>query len=330
MRNDREIVHFIELEYQTKQRRAKIEQEKRKNNIYALYPTLQQIDDEINTRYLNILKNSVTTNDSDKSKLENEIEALKIKRAKYVIENKIDISQMDIKYQCNMCKDTGVVVINGKTQRCQCFINRYNAISYENTNMMDLIKQNNFNLFNLSIFDDTTKYRDMTARDFMQKIRDKSYSFIDNFDDTNTKSMVFYGSTGLGKTFLCLCIADKLMKKKKNVLYDSAISMFDKLSSYEFSPQKSENEYKTYHHLVYECDLLIIDDLGTEITNSFVKKELFEIVNARINYNKKTIISTNLDNFDMQERYEERIFSRFSSNYNMYNFVGKDIRMFKK
>ena len=164
----------------------------------------------------------------------------------------------------------------------------------------------------------------------MEKIQKKSLSFIEKFEEKNEKSMIFYGATGLGKTFLCLCIAGRLINKKKNVIYDSAIGLFEKLSQYVFSSDKSDSESAMFYSLVNKCDLLIIDDLGTEMTNNFVKQELFEIVNQRIISNKKTIISTNLNMDEMQERYEQRIFSRFSSDYSMYRFVGKDVRLFKK
>lgn len=194
-----------------------------------------------------------------------------------------------------------------------------------------MIKSNNFENFDLSIFDDETKYgqqRKFTQREFMSKMRNKALSFVENFD--NEKSMIFYGSTGLGKTFLCLCIAQRLINKKRSVVYDSATGLFSKISQHVFSNGNQNDEHAMFYSLVNTCDLLIIDDLGTEITNNFIKQELFEIVNQRIIAGRKTIISTNLSVDGIKERYEERIFSRFSSDYMSYRFVGKDIRMGRK
>lgn len=331
MNTNKDIIFAIQNEYQDKQRRAKIQQIERKKQLYEKYPRLEEIDEKINKNYLMIIKNKVFEDGENRNRqLEKNIEKLKIQRQQYIFENKIDITKLDIKYECDICKDTGVIDVNGKVQRCQCFINRYNALLYENTNMLELIKNNNFEKFDLEIFDDKIKYDKLTQREFMEKIQKKSLSFIEKFEEKNEKSMIFYGATGLGKTFLCLCIAGRLINKKKNVIYDSAIGLFEKLSQYVFSSDKSDSESAMFYSLVNKCDLLIIDDLGTEMTNNFVKQELFEIVNQRIISNKKTIISTNLNMDEMRERYEQRIFSRFSSDYSMYRFVGKDVRLFKK
>ena len=325
---NKEILQMIETEYKNKQRKSQIQRAKRKKELYEKYADLEILDDKINQIYLAILKNSLNQNEVENKELNGQLKKLQNEKNNYIAKNKIDIGDFALHYQCDICKDTGTILKDGKSQKCSCFINRYNTLAYENTNMLELTKKINFDNFRLDIFDDKILYGKYTQMEFMRKIRDKSFSFIDNIDNPDEKSMIFYGPTGVGKTFLCLCIADKLMKKRKNVVYESAKLMFDTIEQYVFSREKHSSPQSIFYSIVKSCDLLIIDDLGTEITNSFIRQELFEIVNQRIISGKKTIISTNLSQQELQERYEQRIFSRFSGSYNVYKFVGKDLRMF--
>lgn len=324
----RDIALTIETEYKNKQRRAQIEKTKRRNELYKNHRELEKLDDEINRLYLVMLKDKLNQDDSKKKEIEKNINLLRLKKQDYIAKNNIDVLMLEERYECNICKDTGVIYKDGKSQKCQCYINRYNTLAYENTNMIALTKDNNFSKFNLEIFDGEKLYGKYTQREFMKKMRDKSLSFVDRVDDKNEKSMIFYGPTGLGKTYMCLCIAEAVMRKKKNVVYESATVLFDTISKYVFSSEKSGSPSEVFYSIVKSCDLLIIDDLGIEMTNNFVKQELFEIVNKRIITDKKTIISTNLSQNELQERYEQRIYSRFVSNYNSYKFVGRDLRIF--
>lgn len=327
MRTRREIALLLELEYEHIRRRNEIKSKKRKADFYKKYPYIKKIDDDISNIYLSILKSSID-NDINKS-LYSEIEDLKKQKQKYIHENNIDISVLEILYNCNYCKDTGYISKNGKSSRCQCYINRYNFIVYEDSNILKLVSECNFDKFDIDIFDNEVKYGKLTQRDFMEKIKNKSLSFIDKFDDIKEKSMLFYGPVGVGKSYLCLCIAERLIKKRKSVVYESSTSLFEKLAKYVFSQDKSDDS-NTFNLLVYNCDLLIIDDIGSEMTNDFVKNQLFNIVNIRAINSKKTIISSNLNQDQLQERYEQRTFSRISRYYNSYKFIGRDLRMPKK
>lgn len=328
MRTNQEIVSMLELEYQNKRRHNQMRLKDRKKQIYENYPQLEKIDDEINLRYLEIMKNSLKDIKTDE-KLYEEIEDLKKQRTELVIEKRIDITKLELEYECNICKDTGIVEQRGKTNRCQCYTNRYNALAYENSNMLKLTQKCNFEKFDINVFDDEEKIGKYTQREFMNIMKNISIRFIDKFSDKDEKSMIFYGSTGLGKSYLCLCIAERIIKKRKSVIYESSIELFDKLASYVFtSGEKIDSNLSLFNSLVYNCDLLIIDDLGTEITNSFVKQQLFNIINVRIINNKKTIISTNLPLSEIQEKYEQRVYSRLSRYYDTYKFIGKDLRIF--
>ena len=153
-------------------------------------------------------------------------------------------------------------------------------------------------------------------------------SFINNFDNINTKNLLFTGNTGLGKTFLSSCIANELLKKEKTVLYQTSSVMLDTIISYRFG---KPNVSKDVYDYLQNVDLLIIDDLGTEGINNMKLVELFNILNSRLlNPNKKTIISTNLSLQNLFSTYDERIVSRLVGNYDICYFFGDDIRFILK
>lgn len=134
-----------------------------------------------------------------------------------------------------------------------------------------------------------------------------------------------------GKTFMSNCIARELLKKGKTVIYQTAPVLLESVINYKLSNQK--NSLDDILKSILDCDLLIIDDLGTETLNSMKLSELFNIINTRIlNLNHKitkTIISTNLNIKDIFNNYEERIGSRIAGYYDIYYFFGDDLR-FKK
>ena len=148
--------------------------------------------------------------------------------------------------------------------------------------------------------------------------------FVADFDNS-FQNLFFYGDTGVGKTFLSHCIAHDLLDSAHCVLYFSSFELFDFLAGSAFSRGSDAPDDEP----IFDCDLLIIDDLGTELTNSFVSSQLFLCINERIMRKKSTIISTNLKLEDFSATYSERTFSRIASNYQMTKLVGKDIRIQK-
>ena len=157
----------------------------------------------------------------------------------------------------------------------------------------------------------------------------KSKEFIDSIDNFEQKpsNLLFYGDTGVGKTFLSNCIAKEVLEKGKSVIYFTAFQLFDILSKGVF---EKDADAITAHQNIYDCDLLIIDDLGTEMWTHFSSSQFFSCLNERILRKKSVIISTNLSLQELRDRYSDRIFSRITSNFDLCKITGPDIRMQKK
>ena len=193
--------------------------------------------------------------------------------------------------------------------------------------MKFILKKENFEHFSFDWYSDTIKNEatGLTARQTAQRAYDTAWNFVQDFD-SRFQNLFFYGSTGVGKTFLSHCIANALLESSHCVLYFSAFDLFDSMAQTAFS-RKSETD--PGENFILDCDLLIIDDLGTELTNSFVSSQLFLCINERIARRKSTVISTNLTLEDFSATYSERTFSRIASNYQMLKLIGKDIRIQK-
>ncbi len=184
-------------------------------------------------------------------------------------------------YDCPDCKDTGFV--NG--EKCHCLQSRIINILYSKSNLQKVLQAENFSVLSYDY------YKGEDLQNFKKAV-ENSLSFVRNFD-TEYQNLLFYGSVGTGKTFLSNCIAYELLQHGYSVIYFSASGLFEMLSKQSFSSSEKEVLYKTQEDL-YNCDLVIIDDLGTELTNAFTNTHLFSILNERSLRKKPVIISTNL------------------------------------
>ena len=210
---------------------------------------------------------------------------------------------------------------------CSCLKQKLYNEQYNKSNISNLDTQN-FDNFSDLLYSDKVdkKYNaDISPRENINQIKNICYKFIANFDNKAQKNLLFTGNTGLGKTFLSSAIANEILKKGKNVLYQTAPVMLDTILDYRFGKIKGSNILDS----ILNVDLLIIDDLGAENPSNIKSSELFNIINTRLlNQNKitKTIISTNLNLRNLYSNYDERIISRIIGNYDICYFFGDDIR----
>ena len=329
MNND--ILNSLLRDYDQKRIRAELDLEKRKISLYKLIPELKEIENEINSFSINNAKNILNNIKSNDYSLN--IEKLKNKKKELLEKNNISENYLKPFYECKICKDTGYFLnTNYRSNMCNCLRQRILNISYNQSNLSNL-KKENFLTFNENKFSDEVdlaKYKlNISPRKNMINIKQKCLSFVENFDDPNYKNLLFTGNTGLGKTFMSNCIANELLQKGKSVLYQTAPVLLETIINNKMNKNKTPSQ-DLFYKSVLEADLLIIDDLGTESLNSMKLSELFTILNTRLlNLNSKvtkTIISTNLSIDNIFRTYEERIGSRIAGYYDIYYFFGEDLR----
>lgn len=187
------------------------------------------------------------------------------------------------------------------------------------------LDKENFNTFDLGIFSrEPYKNEGISPRENMEMVLKLSRRFINTFKDKNDMNLLFYGPTGQGKTFMLNCIAKELIDENVAVVYQTAFNMLDLIEDRKFR-RNEINSVK--YNLLFDCELLIIDDLGIEFTNSFTASEIFNIVNTRILRGSKTLISTNLSPDELTAKYTDRVFSRVFQKFEPIKFFGEDLRL---
>lgn len=301
--------------------------EKRKKEIYYKNPHLEEIEKELNLVSLSIAKSALLKTNLNTKKLQEKIDSLKLEREELLKEIGKDLSDLKIKYNCNICKDSGYVFHNSQTDMCICLKQKLLDIEYNKSNMIN-VNKDTFENFNINLFSNTvdkSKYgSNISPRANIEDIKNSCLKFVQDFNNPAGKNLLFSGSTGLGKTYLSNAIVSELIKQGYTVLYQTAPVMLDTLISKMF---KNDS---TFSENLLNVNLLVIDDLGTETMNSMKFTELYKIINTRLlNQNgkiTKTIISTNLDLQGLYNTYDERLVSRFIGHYDIYRFFGDDIR----
>ena len=329
---DKEILNQLKKEYTKKRQKAIETAENKRNSLYESNPELQEIDNMLSKLSINTAKSILSNSSSHIAVNSLKEEFNKINKQKEIILNNlgIELSDLEPKFECKLCNDTGYIEQNGISTMCNCLKQKIFNLEYNKSNLGNLEKEN-FSKFRLDLYSDkvdTEKYKSkVSPRDNIIRIKSIAEKFILNFDSPNEKNIILMGNSGLGKTFLSNCIANELLKKGKTVLYQTAPIMLEEIISYRFD---KPNCNKDIIDNILNVDLLIIDDLGTENVNSMKFTELFNILNSRLlNQNQKitkTIISTNLTLQNIYSIYDERIASRIVGYYTVYKFFGDDIR----
>ena len=316
----------ILVSYERKRDKAESELEYRIKDVYSQIPEIKSIDNEVNKIGLELAK-LVLLNPQDKDSIiaqsRDKMKELKLKKEVLLNRYNVPPGYLDIQYSCNVCKDKGFLK-NG--HKCNCLKQEIINEAYKMSNLSRMLENQNFNNIDTTIFsDELFEDSNISPRQNFLQIVSVCESFVLNFDRDNDENLLFYGDTGLGKTFMCNCIAKSLLDKGNLVIYQTAFKMFEIIEDYKFKNNENHISKDNYDNL-FDCDLLIIDDLGTELTNSFTNSELFNILNTRLLTGKKTIISTNLSPMQLGSNYAQRIFSRIFDRFKMVKFIGNDLR----
>lgn len=317
------------MEYERKRDEAIYQQRLRKENVYRKIPRIREIDQQIWKTGLSMSK-AVIENpegyEEELLKVKRRIEELRMEKAYLLTENNIPLDYLDIEYQCDECEDTGYLP-NGK--KCNCLKQAIINETYKMSNIENVLKKENFDTFNINVFpDEPFEGESMTPRENMKYISNICVDYVNNFNEKNEENLLFYGSTGVGKTFMCNCIAKALLDMNKIVIYQTAFKILEIIEKRRFG--RGDNRFEDYEYdLLFHADLLIIDDLGTELSNAFTNAEIFNIVNTRLIDGTKTIISTNLTPDEISNIYTDRVFSRILEKFIPLKFFGPDLRYYR-
>lgn len=294
-----------------------------RSEIRRRIPRIEEIGHEISSLSLKKARELLAGQPSDWD-LDTSIRELGEERSALLLAHGYPEDYLELSYDCPRCRDTGY--IGGK--KCICFKKAAIELLYAQSQLREVLAKENFDTFEEScyspnVIDEATG---KSALELAQAAKSRALGFVENFRE-KFENLFFYGNTGVGKTFLTHCIARELIEDGCSVIYFSAYDLFEELAKKAFGKYNETPDLPDY---VEECDLLIIDDLGTEMTNSFVSSRLFLLINERLAHKKSTIISTNLEIGAFSEMYSERTFSRIFSNYTIIKLIGRDIRIQKK
>lgn len=291
--------------------------EERYAEVYEKAPAYKALEDSLSSISVIQGKKYLEGDDNALLELKDKIRDLKEQKYLTLVKAGFPDDYLEPIYDCPLCRDTGYV--NGS--KCRCFRQAVISMLYEQSNIKTLLQTDNFHSLSFEYYQGDDLLRFKNAVETCQ-------NFVKNFN-SDYHNLFFYGTVGTGKSFLSGCVAKELIEKGNVVIYFSSNSLFELLSKNSFD-FKAKEEFNHLLDDLYNCDLLIIDDLGTELTNAFVASQLFSCLNERHIRKKATIISTNLSLEELRDRYSDRIFSRITSNFEVCKLTGPDIRMYKK
>ena len=294
----------------------------RKTHIEKTHPEIIELDKKIGKLCIELsisAMKSINNRDEYLHTLREKIMDLRIKKSELLVSNGFDMDYLNLHYECNKCKDTGFI----GNHKCSCFKQKVIDVYYTGSELKNMLKTHNFDNFKLDFY--PSKKSDLESespKKNIEKILSKSMSFVKNFD-TSDENLLFYGGPGTGKTFLSHCITKELMDKGSFVVYRTAEELIKSLKEIRFNGDTSLEE------MLINCDLLIIDDLGTEQISDFTKMEMFNLLNTKLLKQKKMLVSTNLTLGNLANTYSERITSRLLGNFTACKFFCEDIRIRK-
>ena len=319
------IIEKIMTEYDIVRQKNEAECEDRIKKINEKHPRLAQIDKEValagSSNIIKIMKNPKDAQKYHKE-LEEKLNALEKERKEYIKENSIDPEYKIPKYRCKNCRDRGILK-NG--ERCYCYRQKLVNELYNVSNLSEILKKQNFENFSLEYYSkEIKKGKKKSPYDNMKSALEAAKRFVSQPKEER-KNLLFYGEVGQGKTFLSSSIAKEILEKGEEVIYIRAIKLFNSYEDYKFGRLAD----KDFIERIYSCDLLIIDDLGTENINKVSLSFMHDLFDERINRRNSTIINTNLTIKEMNETYSKRFTSRLAENYIIYEFYGDDIRVQK-
>ena len=312
----------IRAEYETKALDAQKEADARRAELYAEIPSLKDLDLRLSTFGLRIMQAALQGGDTERaiSDLRRENEIFVKSRAELLRAYGYPADYSDPQYECQKCKDSGYVGI----QMCECMRRKLIEAGMESSGLSMLMRTQSFDNFSLEYYQKNAEEFARMERNY-RAVRAYAEGFTIDRGKPMPPSMLFLGGTGLGKTHLSTSVARTVIERGYDVFYNSAVGMISDFEFRRFGNALVQGDNDNTERYT-ECDLLIVDDLGTEVINQFTLSCLYHVINTRLNLQKPTIISTNLTSTDLRKSYSDRITSRLMGEYVLVPFYGTDIR----
>lgn len=304
------------------------EHQRRLSLVYARVPEIQRMDETMRRQMTELVRLTISHPVDLKERLaalEKDNLDIQMRRAELLVENGWPVEYLDDIYSCPKCRDSGVY----EGGVCSCLEKLYNK---ELTKELGTLLQHgdeSFERFDLNYYD-AAPVGGVSPRETMTMVLGACRKFADNFPAVSA-NLLFQGGTGLGKTYLSACIARVVANKGYSVCYDSAAAALEAFEVQKFSRDAETSEAANARvRRMLDCDLMILDDLGTEMISSISTSALYTLLNTRLVNGKKIIISTNCSDEELQKKYTPQIYSRIKGEFLRLPFVGRDIRLIRK
>lgn len=317
-------IYLARAREQIAQQRAENEREHRRrvDDAYRRVPGLRALDQTLQQQMITLVGLTMR-HGSDPT---DELRALEranldtqAQRAELLTSYHLSVDYTDDICTCPDCRDTGYV----HGQPCRCLLRRYNAELTRDLSRLLQSGDESFEHFDLTLYDES-------ARPKMERVFQVCRTFAQTFRP-GTMNLLLQGGTGLGKTYLSACIARVVAGAGYAVAYETAASALDAFECAKFQRSSADGEAAAQRVEQYlGCDLMILDDLGTEMITAYSTSALYTLINTRLTRKKATIISTNCSNEELQKKYTPQILSRIAGEYQTLPFAGRDIRQIKK
>ncbi len=306
---------------------AQTEQARRTTEVYKRIPRIRQLDSEMRRDAAQAASQALRGGQDSAAALarirDDHLEK-RAERAELLMANGLPMDYLDIKYTCRRCNDTGYI----GAEPCSCFKDLVRRYQVEDLCSMLDIRGKSFDTFDFSLYSsEIDPQHGVSPRENAESVFDFCADYARNFAVAQD-SLFLNGDTGLGKTFISACIAREVANSGFSVVYDTAVNIINWFEREHFSRDDSDAEKAVSR--ILNCDLLIVDDLGTELTTAFTQSALYTLINSRLISGRKSIISSNLTMLELRRRYTPQIVSRIDGEYKPLFFFGRDLRIVKR
>lgn len=324
---DGRLLGLARKEKERIRQRAEAENDRRHAEVYARVPAIRALDERIAALMGEAVNAALGGPGRSMDELQRESIDLQAERAERLVENGWPIDYLDGAWQCPKCRDTGFV----EGRACPCLLTLYEAEKAKDLSALLRLGDESFGSFDLGLYSDRPDpATGISPRETMELVFDTCCDYALGFGP-DSQNLLFRGGTGLGKTFLSACIARVVSERGHSVVYETAVDALGAFESLRFArtDEVSGQAGEKVRRLL-DSELVIVDDLGTEMVTEMTKSALYTLINSRLLANRKTIISTNLSSRELARRYTPQIVSRLEGEYQVLSFAGSDIRQIKK